>query len=106
MKVIHICAVRNHFSFVQNSISCWFSFDKNNRFDFFFAEANRKFDTNASSTYKPFTENPKFTIDYIGGELTGQRAYETVSVIKNHLFNDKFVQFLFIVRLLFCRLAI
>lgn len=47
-----------------------------------FAESKNKFNANASTTFKPFESNPKFTIDYIGGELIGNRAYDTVSVIE------------------------
>lgn len=47
-----------------------------------------KFDANASSTFKP--SNDPFVITYLGGKLSGTKAFETVSVISKfqyHIFS-------------------
>lgn len=48
----------------------------------FSTDATHKFDSKASSTYKVLEgSNSRFSIDYIGGEVGGERAQDTVSVI-------------------------
>lgn len=52
-------------------------------FNLFLVEIKNRFDSNASSTYKTVSDNPTFELEYDIGKISGARAKETVSVIKN-----------------------